>query len=175
MFEIGTNVVFGNHGICRIEDIATGLEFGMPKSLERAKLMYYKLSPLFVTAYSVIYTPVDNSDSLREAIGEKEAREYLSSLSESEVEVFGDNSQGKLREHYQQLTADDMPDSYLRLIKEVHRKKVAAGLRHKRLGQVDEIYLKRAEELVCREFAAALNTTPELIKARIYEVIGEGL
>lgn len=175
MFEVGKNVVFGSHGICRIEDIRKGTDFGMPKNMEKSKLIYYKLSPLFVTAYSVIYTPVENTEHLREAIGEEEAERYLSDLTLSEVQVFTDNSQGKLREHYKELTSKEEPKAYLRIIKEVSKKRRDAAIRHKRLGQVDEMYLKKAEELVCREFAAALNTTPELVKHRIYEEIKNSL
>ena len=175
MFEVGKNVVFGSHGICRVEDIGTGIEFGMPKNMERSKLVYYKLSPLFVTAYSVVYTPVENTEHLREAICGEEAERYLNGLTSAEVQVFADNSQGRLKEHYKELTAMEEPKAYLRIIKEVSKKRRDAMIRHKRLGQVDEVYLKKAEELVCREFAAALNTTPELVKNRIYEEIKNSL
>ncbi len=169
MFEIGSNVVFGSHGICRVEDIKTGIEFGMPKSREKSGLMYYKLAPLFVTAYNVIYTPVENSRQLRKAVDKTEAERCLREMALFDPEVFYDNSQGRLKEHYKAIIADDMPSSYLRLIKEIHKKRDTAMARHKRLGQVDENYLKKAESTVSRELAAALGTTPELIKLRIYE------
>lgn len=40
----------------------------------------------------------------------------------------------------------------------------------KRLGQAGARCLKLAEKLACEEFAIALDTTPELIRERLYAV-----
>lgn len=43
----------------------------------------------------------------------------------------------------------------------------------KKLGHVDARYQKLAERLVCEEFAAALDTTPDSMKGRLYAAMEE--
>lgn len=66
------------------------------------------------------------------------------------------------------MLASRRVEDYLRLIKEIHVRQKEMAQSKKRLGQVDSQYLKLAEKLVCEEFAAVLNTTPELIRQRLY-------
>ena len=59
MFQKGDLIVYGNTGICRVEEVGT------PESLpgvDKEKL-YYKLVP--VRSASTIYTPVDTSVFMR--------------------------------------------------------------------------------------------------------------
>ena len=70
MFQKGDLIVYGNTGICRVEEVGT------PESLpgvDKEKL-YYKLVP--VRSASTIYTPVDTSVFMRPVMT-KEAADHL--------------------------------------------------------------------------------------------------
>lgn len=94
---------------------------------------------MFSSSSETIYTPVSASLSTRPLI-----------------------SSGEI------MLASRRVEDYLRLIKEIHVRQKEMAQSKKRLGQVDSQYLKLAEKLVCEEFAAVLNTTPELIRQRLY-------
>lgn len=54
------------------------------------------------------------------------------------------------------------------LIKEISTKQKDLSSHGKKLGTVDEQYLKLAERLVCEEFAAVLHTTPDAVRKRLH-------
>lgn len=66
------------------------------------------------------------------------------------------------------MLATHKVEDCLLLIKEIHTRQREMTRQKKRLGQADTQYLKLAEKLVCEEFAVALDTTPDLIRERLY-------
>lgn len=73
-----------------------------------------------------------------------------------------------LTAHYRDLLASRKVEDCLLLIKEIYAKQREMARQKKRPGQVDAQYLKLAEKLICEEFAVVLNTTPDLIRERLY-------
>ena len=73
-----------------------------------------------------------------------------------------------LAAHYRDMLASHKVEDCLLLIKEIHVRQIEIARQKKRLGQVDTQYLKLAEKLICEEFAVALDTTPDLIRERLY-------
>ena len=74
----------------------------------------------------------------------------------------------ELTAHYQSLLASHRVEDCLLLIKEIHTRQREMVRQKKRLGQAGTQYLKLAEKLVCEEFAVVLDTTPDLIRERLY-------
>ena len=72
--------------------------------------------------------------------------------------------------HCQSMLASHKVEDRLLLIKELHAKQRERLRQKKLLGQMDTQYLKLAERLICEEFAVVLDTTPELIRERLYAV-----
>ena len=55
MFEKGDYVIYGNNGICRVQDITTLSISGIDKNRK-----YYLLKPVYASG-STVYTPVETA------------------------------------------------------------------------------------------------------------------
>lgn len=106
--------------------------------------------------------------STRPLISSGDALDYLKSFAGLEPNVSRSGKTADLTARYRSMLASRRVEDYLRLIKEIHVRQKEMAQRKKRLGQADGQYLKLAERIVCEEFAAVLNTTPEFIRQRLY-------
>lgn len=161
MYPVGTSILYGRTGVCRVEDIGT------PHFQKDDGQTYYTLRSVFSTSGELIYVPVDTVASMRPLIGREEAVDYLGMISQLKPKSFGSKKPVELIAHYQEMLASCHPRDCLLLIKEVYWKQKSL----KKLGQVDTRYLKIAERLVCEELAAVLDTKPESIRKRLYSAI----
>ena len=166
MYEVGTSILYGRTGVCKIEDI------GAPPSQKHDKQRYYKLRAVFSTSGELIYIPVDSEVSMRPLIDSGKAAGYLEQFSRLEPKAFASRKPAELIAHYQEVLASCQPENCLLLIKEIYQKEKELTAHNKKLGQVDSRYLKIAERLVCEEFAVALQTGPDSIKKRLYASMG---
>lgn len=162
MYGIGTLVLYDRRGVYRVEGV------GAPP-VRGASGEYYKLSAVFSRSGEIIYAPVNMAASMRPLIGRGEAAGYLERFSGLEPPVFRSGRAADLSAHYRDLLASHRVEDCLLLIKEVYVKQ--REMQKRQLGQADIQYLKLAEKLVCEEFAVALDTTPELIRERLYEAM----
>ena len=158
MYAVGTSILYGRTGVCRVEGIGT------PHFQKDDGRTYYTLRSVFSTSGELIYVPVDTVASMRPLINCKEAADYLGLLSQLKPKSFTSRKPAELSAHYQEMLASCQPRDCLLLIKEIYWKQKSL----KKLGQVDTRYLKIAERLVCEELAAVLDTTPETIRKRLY-------
>ena len=108
--------------------------------------------------------------SMRPLISSGEAAHYLELFSQLEPQVFRSGKMTELTAHYQGMLASRKVEDCLLLMKEIHARQGKMARQRKRLGQVDIRYLKLAEKLICEEFAVVLDTTPDLIRERLYKV-----
>lgn len=166
MYTVGTSILYGRTGVCKIEDI------GSAPFQKHDPQRYYKLRALFSTSGELIYIPVDAAVSMRPLISGGEAAGHLELLPKLEPPAFVSRRPSDLAAHYQEVLASGRPEDCLRLIKEVYCKERALSAHKKALGQVDARYLKIAERLVCEEFAVALGTAPDRIRKRLYASMG---
>ena len=75
MFEKGDYVIYGNNGICRVQDITTLSISGIDKNRK-----YYLLKPVYSSG-STVYTPVDTAETLlRPALSREEADSLIRSI-----------------------------------------------------------------------------------------------
>ena len=165
MFRIGSYVIYGKRGVCKVEDIGEFFKESMGDSRE-----YYKLSPIFVKGDQV-YIPVENHVFMREVINSETARKYLEEVPEIQPDTFNCRQQTRLADHYK-----EMMDTYdihvlLSLIKGIYVKQYQAGQRNKKLCQIDQRYLKSAEDIAYGEFAIVLESTPEKIRAFVKDQV----
>lgn len=160
MYPVGTSILYGRTGVCRVEDIGT------PRFQKDDGQTYYTLRSVFSTSGELIYVPVDTA-AMRPLIGRDEAADYLGLISQLKPKSFDSRKPAELIAHYQGMLASCRPKDCLLLIKEVYWKQKSL----KKLGQVDARYLKIAERLVCEELAAVLDTKPESIRKRLYSAI----
>lgn len=161
MYPVGTSILYGRTGVCRVERIGT------PHFQKDDGQTYYTLRSVFSTSGELIYVPVDTAASMRPLIDREAAADYLGLIPQLKPKSFSSRKPVELIAHYQEMLASCRPKDCLLLIKEVYWKQKSL----KKLGQVDARYLKIAERLVCEELAAVLDTKPESIRKRLYAMI----
>ena len=165
MFSIGSYVMYGKRGVCKVESIGRFFEESMQDDRE-----YYKLLPVFVKGDNV-YIPVENHVFMREVISSDKARAYLEEVQTIEGDSFNCKQQTRLADHYK-----EMMDTYdihvlLSLIKGLYVKQYHAVKKNKKLCQIDQRYLKSAEDIAYGEFAVALQSTPEQIRKLVKDKV----
>ena len=111
MFQKNDLIVYGNTGICRVEEIGT------PESLpgvDKGKL-YYKLVP--VRSASTIYTPVDTHVFMRPAMTKEEADQLIDRIPQISEDSFECRDPRVLAEHYRTSLQTHECEDLVRLIK----------------------------------------------------------
>lgn len=149
MFEVGTYVVYGNTGICKIEDVTT---LDIPGANKERQ--YYVMSPLRDQG-SRDYLPVDNTKVvLREVIGREDALKLIDSIPDiEELEVDND----KIREEkYKELARRSDCASWISIIKTIYLRKQERIAQGKKVTATDERYYRMAVEHLYSELAFAL-------------------
>lgn len=165
MFRIGSYVMYGKRGVCKVEDIGKFFEESMQDSRE-----YYKLSPIFIKGGQV-YIPVENHMFMRELISSDTAKKYLEEVAKIPADTFTTRQQTRLADHYREMMDTYDMNVLLSLIKGIYMKQYQAGRNNKKLCQIDQRYLKSAEDIAYGEFAIALESTPEKIKAFVKDKV----
>lgn len=149
MYQKGELIIYGGEGVCKVEEIGPITLNGKPSEKE-----YYTLSPLFHDG--VVYTPVDTKVFMRPVISKKEAQALIKQLPSIKAEIYENRNLRFLNEHYQSyLQSHDCAD-LVQLIKAVYAKKEYVLQKGKKIGQIDEKYMKRAEDALYSELSVAL-------------------
>ena len=164
MYEIGQLIVYGNEGVCRVEEIGTPKISGVDKHRD-----YYTLAPI----YRKVFTPVDSKVFMRPVITREEALALIDRIPQMTAQVYENANLRFLNEHYQQCIQDYTCADLLQLIKDVRAKRRLMTARGKKLGLVDERYMKRAEEMLHGELAVALGVTREQVPQFIADALGD--
>ena len=167
MYQVGQLIVYGAEGVCRVEQIG-------PLDMRGARqdADYYTLSPLY--REGKIFTPVDTPVHTRPVMTRQEALALIARIPHIPAQVYENNNPRLLTEHYQSLLKSDDCLDLLRLIRAIYAKGRSAAHRGRHLGQVDERSLKRAQEMLHGELAAALDIPMEEVPDYIRRSV-EGL
>lgn len=160
MFDAGDYMIYGNHGVCHVDEIGLSDIQGS----DQAKA-YYTLSPM--NSDMKIYTPVDTPVFIRPLVSREEARMLIASLSSIEDGDYGQycGNTKVLSAHYDRLILRGSAERLLKLIKIIHRKHDEVVCNGKKLNQTDRTYLRRAEGMICDEFSIALDMSVDGVKS----------
>ncbi|MBQ2751018.1 MAG: CarD family transcriptional regulator [Oscillospiraceae bacterium] len=161
MYNISDVVVYGNTGVCRVEDIGTPNFHGVDKSQK-----YYTLKPVF--GDGVIYCPVDNNRVfIRPVISKEEAEKVIEEIPSINAQAYHNRSTQLLTEHYCEALNTHSCRDLIELVMSIYQKKQALLSQKRRLGQVDERFMKRAQSLLYGELAVALGIEKDEVEAYI--------
>ena len=161
MYKKGEYVIYGNNGICRIEEI--GVPVGTP--MERSGKAYYTLAPVFGSGN--IYAPLDTKVFMRPILTKAQAEELILQI----PEIQGENFEGKdvraLSEKYKGCLDTHQCEDLVKLIKTVYMKEKALVESGKKLAKTEQEFAKLAKELLHREFSMALDMPYEKVEEYI--------
>jgi CarD family transcriptional regulator len=165
MYQVGDLILYGSTGVCKVADITTQELAGKDK-----KQLFYVLEPLYQNC--TIFTPVNTTKIfMRPIISEDEAERLIDMIPTIRTEAYHNRDLNQLAEHYKvSLSKHDCSD-LIELSMSIYAKKQFAEQQKRKFGVVDEKFMKRAEDLLFGELAAALNIpkdqVPEYIAERV--------
>lgn len=164
MFQKGDKIVYGQTGVCIVEDV-------VEKALiKNEKKLYYLLKPLF-QQNNVIYAPVHSDKVFMRHVITKEQAEELISLIPDIKEQMG-KSDLSPEEYRAELCTHDCRD-LVELTAQIYEKKKTARALKKKLGFSDEKYMRLAENLLFGELSTALDIPIESVPDYIEQKIGD--
>ena len=167
VYKIGDLIIYGNNGVCRVEDI-TSIDHD---EIDNENL-YYVLMPLYNTC--TIYAPTDSTKVfMRPIVTKKEAEKLIDMIPSMKAEIYHNSAMNQLTEHYKASFESHECEDLIELCMSIYAKKQDAEEQNKKLGAIDEKFMKRAEELLFGELATALGIDKEQVPDYIENRIGE--
>ncbi len=160
-FAIGDLIFYGETGVCRVENIVEKEFMGEIRPC-------YKLQPLYQSC--TIFTPADNEAVfMRAIVSRAEADALINGITSIEPEICRVTAPRELSERYDKVIKAHDCREYVRFVVSIHAKKKLLAKQKKKLSAIDERFLKKAEELLFGELAAALGIDKIAAKLMIQE------
>ena len=160
MFQLNDLIIYGNNGVCRVEEISTPRFPNSPPDR-----LYYSLTP--INKKGVIYVPVDSKMFMRPIITAEEVQALLQELPDLPAVPYYNGTVQLLIAHYEEVFKGYSCRDLLLIIRSIFAKRAEVEAQGRHLGQVDQRYLKRAQELLYSEIAAALGISVAEVPALI--------
>lgn len=161
MFQKGELVIYGNNGICCVEEI--GVPVGTP--MGRSGKEYYTLTPVFGSG--TIYVPVDTKVFMRAILTKEQAERLITQIPEIREEQFEGKDIRALSEKYRGYLDTHQCEDLVKLIKTVCMKEKTMVENGKKLAKTEQEYGKIAKELLYKEFSIALGIPYEEVEGYI--------
>lgn len=164
MFKIGDYVVYGNSGVCKVEDIG-------PLSIGSRDKDYYTLIPVY-GKNSKLYTAVDSDKVvIRPIMTRQESDALIDAMEEiSELSICDEKRREDI---YKETMRTCDCKEWVRIIKTLYTRKMDRISRGKKVTSSDERYLQMAEENLFGELAFSLQIPKEKVGEFISEKIRE--
>lgn len=163
-FSIGDLIIYGETGVCRVDALEERPFLGEVTNC-------YKLQPLYQSC--VIYTPADNGNVfMRPIVSAEEAEGLINSFAETEPIALPQGAPRIVSEVYDKIIKTHDCKELVTLIVSVHTRRKSLLESKKKLSAIDERFMKKAEDLLFGEIAAALNTEKAEVSEKINEKIG---
>lgn len=164
MFQINDTVMYGMHGVCKIEDITTKEFMGIKKE-------YYVLKPVSDSA-ATLYVPVHNENLLgkmRKILSEQEVYHLIETMPQKETIWFQNENERK--EQYKKLIAKGNHSELIGMIKAIYLQKQKRESEGKHLYISDERFFREAERILYDEFRYVLNIKKDDLLPLIFSKI----
>ena len=160
MFEKGEYLVYGTHGICRVEEVTHPL-----MNTADRELLYYVLQPIYANG-NKIYVPVDNlRGNLRRVITKEECAALLDLIPKLEA-LLVDNEKQREQVYKTAMLSNDCRE-WVKIIKTIYLRRNQRMSQGKKMTLVDERYLRMAQDNLYGEMSFALGEDKEDMESYI--------
>lgn len=168
MYKVGDYIIYGKTGICLVKDIGHKEVPGIEGSR-----LYYTLKPVFTA--ETIYTPVDTSVFMRPCITREEAISLIEMIPDiqDELDIKSDIDSRELPNYYKTLIETHDCKDLIQLILTVCSKNQQAIQEKRKLGQIDQNFMRDAEDILYGELSIALDVDKKNIPSFIEEMLNE--
>lgn len=154
MFNVGDHVVYGNVGVCRVENVG-------PLAIGMEGKDYYTLVPVYEKK-STLYTAVDSEKVvIRPVMTKKETDELLDEM--IELDTLWITDEKKREEVYKEAMRTCDCKEWVKMIKTLYMRKQERIAKGKKATSSDERYLHLAEENLYGELAFSLQIPKEKV------------
>lgn len=164
MFEVGEYIVYGNTGVCKVEEVK---EMKVPGT--KNDRLYYTLEPVYDKGCR-LFTPVDNEKVImRRVLTEEEADSLIERIRDIETLWVSDE---KHREQiYKEAIRTCNCEDWIRIIKTLYLRKKSRLAEGKKVTSNDAKYLHLAEDNLYGElsivFGMPKNEMEDFITKRV--------
>ncbi|MBR4290274.1 MAG: hypothetical protein IKT52_06515 [Oscillospiraceae bacterium] len=159
MYQVGEWVVYGIHGVCRVEGVEKQL-------VNRKRTQYLVLEPL-AHSQSRFYLPTENPAAmakLRPVLNKDELTELFASEElRQDIWVQEENHR---KQYYRELISSGDRITVMKMVSTLYRYKEAQTAAGRKFHQSDDNFLRDAEKLLASEIALVMELSPE--EARNY-------
>lgn len=163
MYHVGELILYGNMGVCRVTDVKE-----MSYTGDHVPRQYYILKSL--SQDCVISAPVrENKVFMRPIISKMEALSLIDKIPSMHAESYDSSLFKELTEHYQQSIETHDCRDLIEMTMSIYAKKQRLEQQHKKFGSIDERFMKKAEDLLFGELAAALEIPRDQVPGFIQE------
>ncbi|MDR1604721.1 MAG: CarD family transcriptional regulator [Gracilibacteraceae bacterium] len=165
-YQVGESVLYGIHGVCRIEGVED-------KLIDGNSVTYYVLNPIFESG-STIYTPVDSEKTkakMRPLLSAPEIFRLIRSMPGENMIWLENENENDRKNRYREIIAGGDRTELIRLIKTLYFQKQTRAETGKKPLASDNHFMKDAEKVLYDEFAHVLNIKREEIVPFIREQI----
>ena len=146
MFAVNDYIVYGNHGVCKVENIGT-----VSLAMVDKDKVYYTLRPVYKNE-AVVYAPVENpKSSIRPVLTKEEADALIEEIPQLES-VWIANEKEREAQYKAALKSCDCRE-LIRIIKTLYCRKMDRIRDGKKVTVVDERYFRQAEDQLYGELA----------------------
>ena len=166
MYDVGAKIVYGSTGVCTITDITDGSNVG-----GEAGRSYYVIEPM--SGGCMIFAPVDSKVYMRPVVKKEEAERLIESIPGIKSEAYFAKSVQQLGSHYDEVIKTHDCESIIRLLMSIHEKKRYVLERKQKFGQLDERFMKKAEDLLFSEFSVALDLPRDKVEEYVLGKVNE--
>lgn len=160
MYEVGDVIVYGKMGVCTVEGIDSD---GSPDNSQEP---CYLLRPFYHNCS--ISIPISNTTVFtRPALSREEAERLIELIPSLQPRDCCDLTPQQWAARYEECTASHDCRDLIELTMSIYTKKRLAEQQKRKLGAVEERYMKRAEDLLFGELAVALGISRDEVQAYI--------
>jgi len=164
MYQAGDLIFYGRTGVCRVERIE-----------RNGEQQYYCLQPLYQKC--AIRTPVAGKVFMRPIMSAGDADALIDHIPSLRPEPVECRAVRELSERYLQMIQSHSPEDLVLLTMSIHRKRQNLLRDRRKLGAIDERFMREGESLLFGELAAALSLPvgeiPEYIRSRLGDRVPE--
>lgn len=166
MYNINDTILYGKHGVCKIENIVT-------ENFTGSSMDYYSLKPAY-SDNTVIYVPIESEklvSKMKKVLSVEEINDLIHKVKNT-VPIWYDNEKVR-KEKYNEIISEGNRVKILQLINTLYINKQERESLGKKMYASDEKIMKEAEKLIYEEFAVVLNIKPEEVVPYIIDKIEE--
>ncbi len=165
MFETGTYIVCGQHGVCRVESVGK-----LQLTEASGDKEYYTLSKVYSRG-GVLYVPADSEKVvMRPVISKEEAEELIGHI--KEIDMLQIDNEKRKEEIFKQAFKTCDSREWVKVIKTLYERKKIRLSKGKKVTASDERYLRTAEDNLYGELAISLNIDKNDVEQYIMDKIG---